>query len=167
MSKLDPARMGAWFDQHASCMVLYARQWLEPDSAEDVVQEVFIKMASLGYIPDQPKSWLFAAVRNKALTMLRSKSRRRRHERLRAAAAPRWFAPQADVRIDAATAEAALRELPLEQREVIVLRIWAGMPFREIAAITSASISTLHSRYQAGLTAVRQKLEASCRTRNS
>ena len=44
MPSIDPAKMGSWFDAYAGRLVLYARQWLEAQWAEDVVQDVFIRL---------------------------------------------------------------------------------------------------------------------------
>jgi len=64
--------------------------------------------------------------------------------------------------IDAATAADALESLPLEQREVVVARIWGGLSFIQIGQLVGVSDSAAHRRYEAGLSALRQKLRVSC-----
>jgi RNA polymerase sigma-70 factor (ECF subfamily) len=54
--------------------------------------------------------------------------------------------------------EAALAALPIEQREVFVLREYAGVPFAEIAEITGAPVPTVKSRMRYALEALRGKL---------
>ena len=54
--------------------------------------------------------------------------------------------------------EAALAALPLEQREVFVLREYAGVPFAEIAEITRAPVPTVKSRMRYALEALRNEL---------
>lgn len=54
--------------------------------------------------------------------------------------------------------EAALASLPLEQREVFVLREYAGVPFAEIAEITGAPVPTVKSRMRYALEALRAEL---------
>jgi RNA polymerase sigma-70 factor, ECF subfamily len=54
--------------------------------------------------------------------------------------------------------EAALAALPLEQREVFVLREYAGVPFAEIAEITGAPVPTVKSRMRYALEALRAEL---------
>jgi len=57
-----------WFEQYGPALVLYARQWGGPFSeAEDVVQEVFVKMIRKGIQPDDPAKYLFGAVRHEDL----------------------------------------------------------------------------------------------------
>jgi RNA polymerase sigma-70 factor (ECF subfamily) len=54
--------------------------------------------------------------------------------------------------------QVALAELPDEQREVVVMRIWSGMTLDEIAAATEVSLNTVASRYRYALQKLRAKL---------
>ena len=56
----------------------------------------------------------------------------------------------------------ALEELPEEQREVIIARLWGGLSFEEIGKINGTVTSTAHRRYQQGIAALREKLEGIC-----
>ena len=62
---MNPDLLGRLIDRHAPALELYARQWC--DTAEDVVQEAFVKLAGQNPAPDHPAAWLFRAVRNGAL----------------------------------------------------------------------------------------------------
>ena len=42
----------------------------------------------------------------------------------------------------------AIQELPAAQAEVVILKIWEAMTFREISALTEESLSTITSRYR-------------------
>src|SRR5262249_25427490 len=52
-----------------------------------------------------------------------------------------------------------LADLPLEQREVVVARIWGGLTFEDVARLAGCSLPTAHRRYQAALAALRERLE--------
>ena len=52
----------------------------------------------------------------------------------------------------------ALKILPCEQREVIVLHLQADMKFSQIATMLGTSINTVQSRYRYGMEKVRQLL---------
>ena len=54
--------------------------------------------------------------------------------------------------------EAALAALPMEQREVFVLREYAGVPFAEIAEITGSPVPTVKSRMRYALEGLRAEL---------
>jgi RNA polymerase sigma-70 factor (ECF subfamily) len=100
--------------------------------------------------------WLYRVVRNAVLEAMRSQSRRRRRED-RASAPEAWF-ESTDERIDGVSATTQLAELPLDQREVVVARIWGGLTFEEIACLVGTSLPTAHRRYQAGLATLRERL---------
>jgi RNA polymerase sigma-70 factor (ECF subfamily) len=53
----------------------------------------------------------------------------------------------------------AVRELPIEQREVLTLKIWGELTFQQIATMTDESPNTVASRYRLALAALRQHLE--------
>jgi RNA polymerase sigma-70 factor (ECF subfamily) len=52
----------------------------------------------------------------------------------------------------------AMAELPVEQREVVTLHLYGGLPFREIAERQKASIKTIQSRYRYALDKLRSQL---------
>ena len=53
----------------------------------------------------------------------------------------------------------AMAMLPYEQKEVIVMRIRAGLKFKEIAKLQGASINTVQGRYRYGLNKLRSILD--------
>jgi RNA polymerase sigma factor (sigma-70 family) len=157
---VGPELVGRLFDQCAPALELYARQWC--DCSEDVVQEALIELAAQPRTPDDAAAWLYRVVRNKARSAWRSSRRRKRHESAAANGRPAWFERSAADRIDADVAAAALGSLPIEQREVVVARIWGGLSFQQIGRLVGASDSAAHRRYTAGLSALRQKLRVPC-----
>jgi RNA polymerase sigma-70 factor (ECF subfamily) len=162
---IDPADVTDWFEAHAAPLVLYARQWLAGAIAEDVVQEVFVRLMSERRPPDNVKAWLYRAVRNEAISQWRS-SRRRRGREIEVASDETWFEPGRDESIDAGFAAELIRQLPAEQRESVVLRIWGGLTLAEISAITGSPLSTVFHHYQQGLRAVRKQMGVPCEKKN-
>ena len=143
----------ALYQQHGPGLLLYACSLLgRKHAAEDVLQQVFMKLLEQNVIPEEPKPYLFRAVHNGALNLLRSESK---HVEL--ADIEPWFeAPRQDhaARI-ALTVE--LMRIPEEQRQVLVLHIWGGLSFDEIGTVIAVSANTAASRYRYAL----QKLRAS------
>jgi RNA polymerase sigma-70 factor (ECF subfamily) len=78
-----------------------------------------------------------------------------------------WFETRPDDLIDAAAAQEALAALPEEQRETIVLRLWAQLTFEEIRDITGLPLSTLFSRFKTGLSRLKQMMENSCQSKKT
>ncbi len=159
MAAIDPEDLGNWFHAHGAALVLYARQFLEAGEAEDSVQDVFLHLAAQTSRPDNPRAWLFRAVRNAAISRCRALRRRYAREACPRSGQPPWFEPDAGERIDAAAAQMMLAALPEEQREVVVPRIWGELTLREIAQTLNAPVSTVFSRYEAALGALRQRME--------
>lgn len=155
MHSMEPTLLGRLYRQHAPALRLYARQW--GGSAEDLVQEAFVRLSQQTPPPEPILPWLYCVVRNAARMAHRSAARRRQREQ-RASKPEAWFAMNED-RLDAGEATRLLCELPLELREVIVARLWGGLTFEEIAGLIGCSLPTAHRRYQTGLAQLRERLE--------
>ena len=166
---IDTRQVTGWFDAHAAALVLYARQWLrDPSQAEDVVHDVFVRLIAQPRAPEDPAAWLFRAVRNAAISASRSVFRRRRREARVGGWQREWFEHRVDDLIDANDAQIALELLDTTAREIVVLRLWAGLGFQQIAELTGCSVSTAFERYRQALRAMRQQLETGrCRSTNT
>jgi RNA polymerase sigma factor (sigma-70 family) len=145
--------LAALIDAHAAALVLYARQFCR--SPEDAVQAAFGKLACLAKPPDHPKAWLFTVVRRLALDARKQERRRKRREE--AVAKPDgWFQPAAD----GEEVAVALQGLPEDQREVIVMRLWGDLTLEQVAEACGCSVSTAHRRYEAGISALRERMDS-------
>jgi RNA polymerase sigma factor (sigma-70 family) len=81
--------------------------------------------------------------------------------RVGSAGSPEQFDPAART-VDAETAlfvARSLDRLPAEQRDAVVLRVYAGLTFEQIAAVVQAPLSTVAARYQRALARLRPCLE--------
>jgi RNA polymerase sigma-70 factor (ECF subfamily) len=161
MSPHDFARL---VDTYGPPLMVYARQWCR--APEDVVQDAFLKLIALGQPPREVVPWLYRVVRNGAMDAGKTSRRRQRREQI-VARPERWFLEPAVDGLDAETAIAALESVPIEQREVIVARIWGGLSFEEIAAVGGCSASSAFRRFNAGIDALRRKLGEPCPNRSS
>lgn len=159
---MGPEQLGRLVEAHGAALVLYARTWCA--TAEDIVQEAFVKLASQQRTPDNPVAWLFRVVRNGAVSAARSARRRQRHESAAAARAATWFVPGETGDLDADAVTAALAALAAEDREIVVAHVWGGRTFAEIADLTGLSASTAHRHYLAALESLRERLHAPCAT---
>ncbi len=133
--------------------------------AEDLTQEAFLRVVkeSSRWEPRAlVRTWLYAMARN-----LAADEGRRRAVRLveppdgagtgEGHRAPDDAAGDAQLR---PLLEAALAALPVEQREVILLREHAGLSFPEIAEATGVNENTVKSRMRYALVALRDRLAA-------
>lgn len=53
-----------------------------------------------------------------------------------------------------------LQKLPINQREIIILRIYEELRFHEIAGILGVNLSTVKSRFRLGVMSLRKMMEA-------
>ena len=156
------------YDHYARSLYRYALAVTgSSEDAEDAVQEVFVRLAraarGLSKIGDL-KSYLFSAARNSAYSILRS---RQRSGRLNDALQSQMFVesqydPTASC--DRPALRQAMAALPLDQREVLVLKVFDGMTFQEIADTVGTSISTAASRYRYAIGKLREVLDVSADT---
>lgn len=158
----DPDALGLAYDLHAASLYRLLGAMLGPGTdAEDALQEVFLKLATarLVHVRDL-RSYLLAAARHQALDTLR---RRKRESTLVEQAFPQHEIETLPT--PPAPAEptydwhAMLCTLPLEQREVIALKVWEQLTFAEIAVIVKAPPNTVMSRYRYAI----ERLRACCR----
>ena len=160
MSAVGPQLLTRLLDEHGAALVLYAQQWC--NTPEDVVQAALLHLVRQSRVPENIVGWLYRVVRNGAISASRSDARRSRREAAIARQREPWFNVSDADRLDAAVATAALEQLPIEQRETIVARLWGGLSHKQIAELTGSSTSTVHRRYQAGLSALRERLGVVC-----
>ena len=155
MGPLEPAALSALFDEYAARLVLYARQWISTEAAQDVVQDAFVSLMLQGKRVSNRRNWLFRAVRNAALLDIRNQKRRKAREEATLQAQPGFFEDHEEQVIDPNRLQQALESLKQEEREIVLLRIWGGMKLKDVADIVNVPVSTAFSRYQAALKKMR------------
>lgn len=146
----------AIYDAKAAELILYGRALgLSHGESEDVLHETFVTLMRLTGVPAKPEHYCVRCFRNRALNYRRSLWRRltREWESLR------WFEKTPDETPEERAAMQCLAELPVEQREVIVLKVWHGCTFEEIGGLLEISPNTAAGRYRYGLQKMRTKLE--------
>src|SRR3954452_6612479 len=150
----------AWLDQHLATLILLARQWVPRRAdAEDVVQEAFIRFWRSRHRVSDPAAYFYACVKHVALDWRRDRSRRSRREEAATRPEPEtYFAGPLEQGERRVAIEAALRGLPESQREVLVMKIWGGLSFPQIAAALQVSDNTVKSRYRYALAKLGEQL---------
>jgi RNA polymerase sigma factor (sigma-70 family) len=148
---------------------------LDESEAEDILQEVFYELVQAYRLMkpvEQVGAWLYRVARNRII----DRFRKRRPEAARSNAGEEerellpWedLLPSPDAGPEAAYArkvlleelDAALDELPEEQREVFVAHELEGRSFNDLAAATGLSVNTLLSRKHYAVLHLRRRLRA-------
>jgi RNA polymerase sigma-70 factor (ECF subfamily) len=140
-----PLDWESWLAAHGPAAQLYARQFAaSAEDAEDALHDGFLRFWPRRQQARDPLAFFYACVRSAALDRRRRDTRRHKRD---LAAAPRDVAPGPGLAQREAIA-AALAQLPEPQREAVVLKIWAGLTFQQMADATGESINTLSARYR-------------------
>ena len=138
-------------------LVLFARQFVRSGAdAEDIVQDAFVRFWRKEHSIEN-RALLFATVRSVALDLLRRDARRTRREANAALEVEQSTQPQFDFDDDSQRELAsAIDQLPVEQREVLVMKIWNELTFAEIGEALAISQNTAASRYRYALAALKK-----------
>ncbi len=151
------------------------RRVLDESDVEDILQEVFYELVQTYRMMkplEQAGAWLFRVARNRIIDRFRA-----RREAAPAASTevaeevdrfPWEDLPSPEAGPEAAYArellleeiDAALDELPPEQRDVFVAHEFEGRSFRELAAATGLSVNTLLSRKHYAVVYLRRRLRS-------
>ena len=146
----------ALYQAKASELVLYGRALgLSHGEAEDVLQETFMALVQRTEPPANPEHYAVRSFRNRALNYRRSLWRRLAREW----ESQRWFERSPSETAAAREAMRALADLPQDQREAIVLKIWHEYTFEEIGELLAVSPNTAAGRYRYGLQKLRRRLK--------
>ena len=155
------------YRRHAGAVHALARRVMQsPTGAEEVVQEVFLRLwnsperfdATRGTL----RSFLLAQAHSKAVDMIRSDTARRaREQRDARSMAEAGYDLEHEV-WDLATAERvrdALAGLPEGERSAIELAYFGGKTYREVATVLGEPEGTVKSRIRSGLKRLRSDLQ--------
>ena len=152
------------------------RRVTDPGDVEDILQEVFFELVEAYRLMKPVEiagAWLFQVARNRIIDRFRKK----KLEALADLTLPsdegemlsvEEFLPSADAGPEAAymrgvlieELEAALDELPDEQRQVFIAHEIEGKSFKDMAAESGVSINTLLSRKRYAVLHLRQRLQS-------
>ena len=131
-----------------------------PD-AEDIFQEVFARLAGMqskAIRIEKPLNYVYVMARNEAFKALKKRGEHREtpfEDGFLEAVSPRVSGNE---ELTPEEAEKALGLLPVEQREVVVLKIYEGFTFAQIGELTQVSPNTAASRYRYALEKLAERL---------
>lgn len=163
----DERALGEVFRAHFSGMASFVQRFVRsPDVAEELVQDVFLKLwtkrEQLAEI-ETLRTYLFRAARNTALNHLRRQKLERRWQEEQGADddPPAAFAAdeEATEQEVAAAVQEAINKLPPRCREVFMLSRDGGLTYAEIARTLEISVKTVETQMGRALKSLRVSLK--------
>ncbi|MBQ6104790.1 MAG: sigma-70 family RNA polymerase sigma factor [Lachnospiraceae bacterium] len=136
-----------------ACRILHNRT-----DAEDIVQDVFLKMlktddyTAVGKV----RAYILQMVRNEALMLLRRRSREDLVEDVTVDCDSAWH--DSETHEDVAAIVSAIEHLNADERDIFTLHVNGELGFEEIAGIMNMSISAVYRRYQKALKKLRKMM---------
>lgn len=145
---MDTGQIRSWYEQHRAGIYRFALSILkDPARAEDVLQEVFLRLLqsdSMRFEPGMEKAWLYRVARNLCYDQLR---RQRREQ------------PELE-HTAAKGGELEFTELiaPLSniEREIVSLKILGNLTHKEIAAVLHLTVHGTKKRYERAIRRLRE-----------
>ena len=168
-------RIGEVIQREGRKLLRFIRRRVKDQTdAEDILQEVFYELTEAYRLMkpiEEAGAWLYRVARNRIIDRFRKKQPEPFGEMPEGADEGwRWedLLPSPDAGPEAAYArgvlldelEAALEELPGEQREVLLAHEMEGRSFKQIAGETGVSVNTLLSRKRYAVLHLRRRLKA-------
>ena len=173
MNLSDPNIYSEVYEQHHRGVYAAAYRILgDPAKAQDVVQDVFMKVwlkpESFDSRRGELGSYLRLMGRSRALDLWReAQASGRAGDRLKVQVSiegdkgpdgPERVAEQRSARRDLTS---ALKTLPEQQREAVVLAYWGGLTAQEVARRVNVPLGTAKSRIRLGLGKLREEFDES------
>jgi RNA polymerase sigma-70 factor (ECF subfamily) len=167
----DATAVAELYDRHSRPLFgVILRILRTRDEAEDVLQEVFMRVWTRGDTYDErlgcPAAWLTRMARNRAIDRLRARRTRddAQHATEPEVATDRGPAPATPEDQAAETqrhehVQSALASLPAEQRDLIAAAFFEGYTHSELAARFNLPLGTVKTRIRNGMLAMRAHLE--------
>jgi RNA polymerase sigma-70 factor (ECF subfamily) len=157
-SRPDRNELRRLYEQHSRGLLAYACSFVPSfESAEDVLHHVFARLLRGDIeISGSPVPYLYRAVRNASLNDIRNRGREVDLD-------DGWLQSPGGMEQTGIELQSALRELPEEQREIILLHIWGQMSFDEAGSALGISANTAASRYRYGLSKLREQFQTTAR----
>ncbi|MDR0544321.1 MAG: sigma-70 family RNA polymerase sigma factor [Odoribacteraceae bacterium] len=155
-------RVEKLFNEHFDAAVHLARRIvLSREEAEDIVQEVFIRMLDVNLDAlDSLPAFLYACTRNKALDHVRKNARLTRPVALPESSddSPETLAREIEHAETLSRLAMAIEQLPKQSREVVKLVCLSGCSYKEASRQLGISLATVKTHVYRSFKKIRETL---------
>ena len=145
---MNRERIANWYEQYKVGLYRFALSILKNENmAEDVLQEVFLRLLSGRYAPEpgREQAYLYRAARNLCYDELRKKKRNDQE-----------LKPQFGMTENYAYIE-LIAPLEKKEQEIVTLKIVGGLAHREIGKVMGITEQAAKKRYQRAIVKLREE----------
>jgi len=158
----EPDWVLAALRKHEGPLLRYAASLVGETRAQDVVQDAFLRLCAepAESVRDHVAAWLFTVCRNRAFQIRRADRRLARIEEKGEMLESPDSGPVAKLERAESLSRvgAAMAALPRKQREVLRLKIEAGLSYKDIAEVMNLTVSNVGFILHTAITRVREGL---------
>ncbi len=159
----DEHAMAMLFDRYSKVVYSVALRVLrDPESAEDILQEVFMQIwrnpDSFSATRGSLGGWLTVVTRNRSIDALRRKKPNDPVDEI-TLAAPYDVADEAERNTMMERARSVIYRLPAEQRKTLEMAFFDGLTHSEIAEMTGDPLGTVKTRIRSALMTLRKAFQ--------
>jgi len=122
--------------------------------AEDVIHDALIAVADVKGEPANLKNYFFQTVKNKAIHSTKYNQKLSQLEEDYVVTC----APLAENQLLFSRIKVVIKLLPSQQQQVLIMKLFGGLKFKEIAEIIDRPINTVTSQYRRGLQFLQERL---------
>jgi len=133
---------------------------LHQDVAEDLTSQVFLKALKniSKFKSNNFSAWIYTIARNTVIDYYRSSKNVKNIDDCWDLASSDDLTDELDNNLKIAQVREALAELPVADRELLIMRLWLDLPFKEIALILGKSDSAVKMSFKRVLGRLKKKL---------
>lgn len=132
------------------------------ETAEDLVTQVFIKalenINNFNIGKGTFQAWLYQIARNKVIDHYRTMKKDIDIEDVWDLASDSDIERDIDIKNKLADVEEYLKNLKREQREIIIMRVWQGMSYREIAEALGKTEASCKMKFSRAINTLREEM---------
>ena len=158
----EPEWVLAALQKHEGALLRYAASLVGETRAQDVVQDAFLRLCSqpAESVRDHLAAWLFTVCRNRAFELRRADRRLTTLEEKDDMRESPDSGPIAKLERaeDLSRVGAAMAALPRKEREVLRLKVEAGLSYKDIAEVMNLTVGNVGFILHQAITRVRESL---------
>ena len=148
---MNKERIYGWYEQYKTGIYRYALSILkDPNGAEDVLQETFLRLLSGKYVVREEKiqAWLYRVARNYCYDLLRKREREQD------------LPPELSVHEGQFAYIERIAVLDITDREIVTMKVLSGMTCREIGNVMRMTASSVQKRYERAIKKLKEQEES-------